>query len=1268
MGFIAPIIKAITVYYASAGAVTQFFIKLAALAAFNVATSKLFGPDLPKEGFSGPQVTVASGIEYRKIVFGKALVSGPLLYRNLSGSNGEYLWTSVALCDGEISAVTEVWLDDRIILDSAVDWTPGALGADGSGTGAVSTSAFVGKDATTAAWAWWSLGHEDQVVPAVLNSAFGGDISSSWRNRGTAVLTVKLLYTKKTEKVWESGAPNDYRALVDGWTLYDRRKDALNDDPDFVTLERPHAIGGGLKWTRQDYSALPFLSADSYSVASGVLTVTDNNNTSDNFISEMITVDTTKRYIATVDAQQTAGDRKNYLGVAFFDSNGDNIPVGGSDATGWAAVGTYHYFHNNAVFAGSWTTYAIDFGVGGTATIPTGAVTMAFIGLLTRDGAVGTNTTVQLRSCAIHEYVTTRHDYDDSSTWEWSDNPSLCVANYLLRVMGVSYDTMRWSTFNDAANFCDEMVVVPPAASPENKEKRFTCNGVLSLGDTHRDNINKLVSSMDGFLTRAQGKWQLRSSDWEEPSLTLTEDDIDGPLQVRGSAPLAERFNTVVGWFYDPDRNYEPAEFPHVSAAAYIARDGGKILKRDLELPMTNSSTMAQRIAYRLLERADNQEQISFSMGTKGAQIAIGQVVELNIADMGWTDGGNLLLHSEDLSQTWINTASTDSQLDQISPLGMIGINSINEDGSPAASHFIKQAFTAADNTFYTFSVWLKASNRTWARLDLLQRDGTVKRAYFDLGNGVPGTKNDGVVSRMETEHDGWYRCSTTIDIGSGGTSETARIIIAESDGDITFDGLSQESLLMFGAQVVAASEPGYYVPTTSAPVTTVPKAARCIDMERDGDGLYKLTFRNDVEADFADPLVTDYGTDAEPAYTQNAHLVPAPSALTATSRVGGALLEWTDPPSRTYSYIEIYASDNNLLSNASRIATVPNSPYLHEFPFSHRTQYYWVRAVQSVDDVSAYHPNNSPATSSVSASPLPDPGMSFIIDPDFDLTTSITDDGDGYWQASVDDVGGTTGTPTSVELVATGANSSNAIKFVKGDGAVVRSTGELKSLKAWRSNVGHFSVRMRYRNNGSVTFTDLGIYIQGRDSPLTGSVHVDHQRTFQLEVTGSAWKTLEFNLGPMLDDDAQFWNFGLGWSDLSVAAPEEFEIDSIFVFPVHDAARQDINIQDGNYTFALEDAGGTVYKESGGAGETYTIPGRTDVAFPVGTTIHIVNDGGGSLTIAITDDVLEHTANGGTGSRTLADGGDAVIKKVSDNNGASPRQAVWKISGHQLT
>lgn len=132
-------------------------------------------------------------------------------------------------------------------------------------------------------------------------------------------------------------------------------------------------------------------------------------------------------------------------------------------------------------------------------------------------------------------------------------------------------------------------------------------------------------------------------------------------------------------------------------------------------------------------------------------------------------------------------------------------------------------------------------------------------------------------------------------------------------------------------------------------------------------------------------------------------------------------------------------------------------------------------------------------------------------------------------------------------------------------------------------------------------------------------------------------------------------------------------------------------NVQNGDYTLLISDVGQMISKQSGGAGETITIPADTSpsvaafdsdafddtnafadssftftdesgsaISFDIGTMIAIDNNGGDDLSIVIDTDTLIWARNNLTGPRTLADGGLAVLLKVNDT--------VWKIAGEGVT
>jgi hypothetical protein len=103
-----------------------------------------------------------------------------------------------------------------------------------------------------------------------------------------------------------------------------------------------------------------------------------------------------------------------------------------------------------------------------------------------------------------------------------------------------------------------------------------------------------------------------------------------------------------------------------------------------------------------------------------------------------------------------------------------------------------------------------------------------------------------------------------------------------------------------------------------------------------------------------------------------------------------------------------------------------------------------------------------------------------------------------------------------------------------------------------------------------------------------------------------------------------------------------------------------DITVKDADYTFVITDEGGG-FRHTSGSTHTYTIPANASVAFDIGTCLTFFNDnGGGSLSIAITTDTMRLAGAGTTGTRTIAANGVATAIKLSSTS--------WLIAGTNLS
>jgi fibronectin type 3 domain-containing protein len=219
-----------------------------------------------------------------------------------------------------------------------------------------------------------------------------------------------------------------------------------------------------------------------------------------------------------------------------------------------------------------------------------------------------------------------------SDTTAWSDNPALCLRDYLSEGYGLNEadanidDTL----VTTAANVCDETTSVSGAT-------RYTCNGSFTTGATPYDTLNAMLTSMGGLLWYAQGEWRMKAADYVAPSVVFTEDDLRSNIQVATRHSRRDNFNTVKGTFRGEESDWQVTDYPEVSNASFVTIDGGQESVMDLDLPFTDTSGEARRLALIALERNRQQLTVNASFGLKAFKVQVGDIVQLSIDRFGWT-------------------------------------------------------------------------------------------------------------------------------------------------------------------------------------------------------------------------------------------------------------------------------------------------------------------------------------------------------------------------------------------------------------------------------------------------------------------------------------------------------------------------------------------------------------------------------------------------------------------------------------------------------
>jgi len=228
--------------------------------------------------------------------------------------------------------------------------------------------------------------------------------------------------------------------------------------------------------------------------------------------------------------------------------------------------------------------------------------------------------------------------YDDTS-WEWSENPILCTMDYITDTklgMGFSKTRFDMEQIAEDADYCDALVSIPDSGT----QKRYTCNGTLLTTVDHKSNIAALLSSCNGRIRYAQGKFQIYAHRWVAPVAAAAIDTtwLRGDVSVKSGPEKSQRHNTIRVYYTDPEQEYKVVQTIDVTASSYVARDNGEVLLKEIQSPFTNNDYMAQRLALNLLQQTDEQKTIHLPCNYKATQIGIHQEATVTIPELGYAD------------------------------------------------------------------------------------------------------------------------------------------------------------------------------------------------------------------------------------------------------------------------------------------------------------------------------------------------------------------------------------------------------------------------------------------------------------------------------------------------------------------------------------------------------------------------------------------------------------------------------------------------------
>lgn len=227
----------------------------------------------------------------------------------------------------------------------------------------------------------------------------------------------------------------------------------------------------------------------------------------------------------------------------------------------------------------------------------------------------------------------------------WSDNPALCLYDYLTNKRygkGLGNSVIDLEAFKAAATFCDRSTVrVSADENVTDSERIFRCNAVIDTGNQLFENVQTMLLGMRGFLPYTNGAYSLRIDQKAVAIMTIGPSQIVGGIGIAGESKK-DRFNRVLVKFPNPKAEWQPdqAVYPEAGSAeerSYLTFDGGELLVDEIDMETITSFYAARDFARIFLLRSRNSLRVQITATSEALDLVPGDVITVNHPTPGWS-------------------------------------------------------------------------------------------------------------------------------------------------------------------------------------------------------------------------------------------------------------------------------------------------------------------------------------------------------------------------------------------------------------------------------------------------------------------------------------------------------------------------------------------------------------------------------------------------------------------------------------------------------
>lgn len=220
----------------------------------------------------------------------------------------------------------------------------------------------------------------------------------------------------------------------------------------------------------------------------------------------------------------------------------------------------------------------------------------------------------------------------DSTTWSFSENAALILADYLCHSdgYGLGYSSMNWNVVSREADICDSTIVTVDSRSIP----QWRISGSYNMAESQRKSVlAEMLRACDAFMWQDEmGLVSFVVGRWMTPTVTITDDHTIAATASVGGDPQSST-NEVRVVYTDPRLGYTETEaFPTIDSAAQILR-GQEVQRYDVYLCPDHNQ--AARLGKRFLAKLTDRWNLTLSVNLFGLNVIGERFIFVSLSELG---------------------------------------------------------------------------------------------------------------------------------------------------------------------------------------------------------------------------------------------------------------------------------------------------------------------------------------------------------------------------------------------------------------------------------------------------------------------------------------------------------------------------------------------------------------------------------------------------------------------------------------------------------